>query len=273
MSELKNQAAQLMRQTLAHLSDGPYEAEEYLDDGSPLRVCITITGDQAAFDFTGCATTHVGNLNATPAVVRSVIAYVLRLLINQPIPLNEGMMEPITIILPENSILNPTFYNDPKLSPAVVGGNVETSQRLVDTLIKALGLSACSQGTMNNVLFGNDDFGYYETVAGGAGAGPRGAGGRERRSNARRRGSRGGRPAPAGARRAKFQKSSPPNPAGRRHPRPRPPRCGSPARWPRPARAPVPEADSHERSSPVTIERRPLSRSLPCSRDTLQSSS
>jgi 5-oxoprolinase (ATP-hydrolysing) len=96
---------------------------------------------------------------------------VLRLLIAEPLPLNEGLLRAVEIHVPEG-MLNPPFPDDPAEAPAVVGGNVETSQRLVDTLLKALRLAACSQGTMNNLLFGNDRFGFYETVCGGAGAGP-----------------------------------------------------------------------------------------------------
>jgi 5-oxoprolinase (ATP-hydrolysing) len=103
--------------------------------------------------------------------VTSVIIYVMRLLVKETLPLNEGLMHAITVDLPRG-ILNPPFHNDPTRAPAVVGGNVETSQRLVDCLIKALGLAACSQGTMNNVTLGTDRYSYYETVCGGAGAGP-----------------------------------------------------------------------------------------------------
>src|SRR5207247_7701642 len=150
---------------------GRYEAIEPPDDGSPLRVAITVAGDRASIDFTGSSGTHPGNLNATPAVVRSVVMYVLRLLLREPLPLNEGLMRAVSLALPPG-ILNPDFDRDPARAPAIVGGNIETSQRLVDTLLKALRLAACSQGTMNNVLFGNDRFGYYETIGGGCGAGP-----------------------------------------------------------------------------------------------------
>ena len=112
-----------------------------------------------------------GNLNATPAIVRSAVLYVMRLLVRESLPLNEGLMRAVEIHLPEG-LLNPPFPQDPARAPAVVGGNTEISQRVVDTLLRALGLAACSQGTMNNVLWGNDRFGYYETVCGGAGAGP-----------------------------------------------------------------------------------------------------
>ncbi|HEY5823772.1 MAG TPA: hydantoinase B/oxoprolinase family protein, partial [Cyclobacteriaceae bacterium] len=87
----------------------------------------------------------------------------------QPVPMNEGLMQNVKLVLPQG-LLNPDFSNEDKL-PAVVGGNTEVSQRLTDTLIKAFGLAACSQGTMNNFLFGNERFGYYETICGGTGAG------------------------------------------------------------------------------------------------------
>jgi len=103
--------------------------------------------------------------------VQSAVLYVLRLMLQEDLPLNEGLMRPIEIVLPSGTMLNPEFSGDAARDPAVVGGNVEVSQRLVDTLIKALQLQACSQGTMNNLLFGNERFGYYETIAGGSGAG------------------------------------------------------------------------------------------------------
>ncbi len=171
MRALQDLAARRMREALAAIPDGRYEAEERLDDGTPLRVSVTIRGGRAAFDFAGCGDVHPGNLNATPAVVRSVVIYVLRLLLRRPLPLNEGLLRPITIRVP-HGLLNPPFEGNPERAPAVVAGNVETSQRLVDTLLKALGVAACSQGTMNNVLFGHDRLGYYETIGGGCGAGP-----------------------------------------------------------------------------------------------------
>jgi 5-oxoprolinase (ATP-hydrolysing) len=144
-------------------------ATEYLDDGHQIRVTIHITEHQLNFDFKGSSALHPGNLNATPAIVRSAVLYVLRLLVDDNIPLNEGLMRSVKITLPE-CFLNPTFPSDPAKCPAVVGGNTETSQRLVDTLLKAFELSACSQGTMNNFVFGNDRFSYYETIGGGVGA-------------------------------------------------------------------------------------------------------
>lgn len=170
MTALRQQASTTMRQALADLGDRTFHARERLDDGTTIDVTITTTNGAATIDFTGTSPTHAGNLNATPAIVHSAVMYVLRLLVREPLPLNEGLLDPVRIILPEDTILNPRFNDDAAQCPAVVGGNTETSQRLVDTLIKALGIAACSQGTMNNVLFGNDTFGYYETICGGAGA-------------------------------------------------------------------------------------------------------
>ena len=170
MHKLKKYAAGRMRSTLKKLTDGKYHAEEEMDDGSKLVVSSTIKGESVSIDFTGTSGVHPGNLNANPSIVSSVVMYVLRLMVNEPLPLNDGLLEPVELIIPKG-MLNPEFPEDPADCPAVVGGNIETSQRLVDTLLKAFKLSACSYGTMNNVLFGNDSFGYYETVAGGTGAG------------------------------------------------------------------------------------------------------
>jgi 5-oxoprolinase (ATP-hydrolysing) len=170
MGALKRRAEHGIRAALRDIPDGVYEAEERLDDGSPLRVSIRVQGDGASVDFAGSADVHPGNLNATPAIVRSVVLYVLRLLVREPLPLNEGLMRAVDLHVPPG-LLNPPF-GDAATDPAVVGGNTEVSQRLTDTLLKALGLAACSQGTMNNVLWGAERFGYYETVCGGSGAGP-----------------------------------------------------------------------------------------------------
>ena len=171
MDALRAVAAQQVRDALSRLPDGVREGRQSLDDGTLLAATLTITGDRAVLDFTGSGAVHAGNLNATPAIVHSVVMYVMRLLVEVDLPLNEGLLEPIEIIVPEDSILDPPYHADPENCPAVVGGNVETSQRLVDTLIEALRLAGCSQGTMNNLSFGDETFGYYETVAGGSGAG------------------------------------------------------------------------------------------------------
>ena len=170
MRRLKEYASDRMRLTLTNLPNGEYSAREIMDDGSTLAVKCTVTDDSMSIDFSGTSAVNKGNLNANPSIVTSVVIYVLRLMIDGPLPLNDGLLEPVELILPE-CMLNPNFPDDPTECPAVVGGNIETSQRLTDTLLKAFGLSACSYGSMNNVLFGNDQFGYYETVGGGTGAG------------------------------------------------------------------------------------------------------
>lgn len=171
MRQLSAQSGEGLARALSKFADGVYQAEEFLDDGSPLRVRMELAKGRLRIDFGGTAPTHAGNLNATPGIVRSVVLYVLRTLVAEPLPLNEGLLENVEISIPRG-ILNPEFPADPASAPAVVGGNVETSQRLVDTLLKAFGVVAGSQGTMNNVLFGDERFGYYETVGGGCGAGP-----------------------------------------------------------------------------------------------------
>ncbi|MEM9528062.1 MAG: hydantoinase B/oxoprolinase family protein, partial [Bacteroidota bacterium] len=171
MQQIEHRTAYRMKDCLKQLDQASYKATEELDDGSLLQVQATIDPQHLlTLDFTGSAATHPNNLNATPAIVHSAVMYVLRLLLDEDLPLNEGLLQSVEIILPENSILNPRFSDDPAQCPAVVGGNTETSQRLVDTLLKAFRMVACSQGTMNNVLFGNEQFGYYETIGGGSGA-------------------------------------------------------------------------------------------------------
>jgi 5-oxoprolinase (ATP-hydrolysing) len=171
MRALTALAARRMSAALRRLPRGAARAREQLDDGSVLAACILVRSGRAVVDFAGSAGVHPGNLNATPSIVRSVVMYVLRLLLRESLPLNDGLLLPVRLRIPRG-ILDPGFPDDPARCPAIVGGNIETSQRLVDTLLKALRLCACSQGTMNNVLFGNDRFGYYETVGGGTGAGP-----------------------------------------------------------------------------------------------------
>lgn len=152
------------------------ECTERLDDGSEIHCRVQRNeGKGLSIDFSGTSSSHPGNLHATPAIIRSAILYVLRLWTQSPLPLNEGLLREVDIHLPR-CFLNPDFSDDPSHCPAVVGGNVETSQRVVDTLIRLLGFQAGSQGTMNNFLFGNDTFGYYETIGGGTGAGPEGDG-------------------------------------------------------------------------------------------------
>ena len=179
MNRLKTYSTQKTIERLKAFGKGIYEAEEYLDKEirsgfqsvNILKVKVQITDNDCVIDFSGSAKTHQGNLNANISIVNSVVVYVLRLLLDEKIPLNDGILKAVKLIIPENSILNPDFPNEPEKCPAVVGGNVELSQRLTDTLLKAFGIVACSQGTMNNFLFGNNKFGYYETICGGSGAG------------------------------------------------------------------------------------------------------
>lgn len=135
-----------------------------MDDGTPVVVTLTIGDGSLIVDFEGTGPASEGNLNAPRAVTTSAVLYVLRTLVGRGIPLNSGCLRPVTIRIPPGSLL------DPPEGAAVAAGNVETSQRVVDVLLGALGLSAASQGTMNNVAFGDATFGYYETLGGGAGA-------------------------------------------------------------------------------------------------------
>ncbi len=165
-------AAELkMRAAVARIADGVYRFTDRLDDGTAIRVAVTIQGDRAVIDFGGTDPVHSGNFNANRAIVTSAVLYCLRCLIDEDIPLNAGVLAPVEIKLPE-CFLNPRADVDPDQCPAMAAGNVETSQRIVDCLFGALGVAAASQGTMNNLLLGNERFGYYETICGGAGAGP-----------------------------------------------------------------------------------------------------
>lgn len=148
------------------------EAEDRMDDGTPicLRVTVDPTEGSAVFDFSGSGPEVYGNCNAPRAITLSALIYCLRCMVGHDIPLNQGCLAPLRVLLPEGSILSPSPQ------AAVVGGNVLTSQRIVDVVLRAFGACAASQGCMNNVTFGDASIGYYETVAGGAGAGPHWAG-------------------------------------------------------------------------------------------------
>jgi 5-oxoprolinase (ATP-hydrolysing) len=171
MGHIQAAAERKMRMALARLADGEYAFVDHLDDGSPIAVRITIQGDEATLDFVGTGPVLAGNLNANRAIVTAAVMYCLRSLIGEEIPLNQGVLAPVKIVVPE-CLLNPPEGRSPEASPAVVGGNVETSQRVVDVVLGALRLAAASQGTMNNLVFGDARFGYYETICGGAGATP-----------------------------------------------------------------------------------------------------
>jgi 5-oxoprolinase (ATP-hydrolysing) len=173
MHQLQRAAATKVAHELSRLPAGLHRFEDALDDGTAIVVSLDIEHDEAVparskmrIDFAGTGPASAGNLNAPRAVVHAAVIYVLRSLVAERIPLNGGCLDPIELSIPPGSIL------DPPVGSAVVGGNVETSQRVVDVLLGALGRAAASQGTMNNVTFGDEDFGYYETIGGGAGATP-----------------------------------------------------------------------------------------------------
>jgi len=166
MGALQRTAAAMVAREIGRLADGVHRFADQLDDGTPVCVALEVAGDRMRIDFTGTGAAVAGNLNAPRAVVQAAVLYVLRTLVAERIPLNGGCLEPVEITIPPGSLL------DPPRGTAVVGGNVETSQRVVDVLLGALGRAAASQGTMNNVTFGDESFGYYETIGGGAGAGP-----------------------------------------------------------------------------------------------------
>lgn len=170
MKAIQDRAEASLRRKLAGFKDGRYHAIQHLDDGTPLQVDAVIDGDSMTLQFGDGGGVHPNNFNATPGIVYSAVIYFLRVWLNEAMPLNEGLLRPVTIDLP-TGLLNPPFDSDPQKCPPVVAGNVETSQRLVDTLFLAFEVAACSQGTMNNLIFGNERVSFYETIAGGAGAG------------------------------------------------------------------------------------------------------
>jgi len=159
-------AEESVRRLLGRLDDGAFDYE--MDNGAHVRVKISIdkASRSAIFDFTGTSGQLADNFNAPYSIVRAASLYVVRTLIDDAIPMNDGCLRPIELIVPDGSMLNPKF------PAAVVAGNVETSQVVTDCLFAATGRLAPSQGTMNNFTFGNDRHQYYETIAGGSGAGP-----------------------------------------------------------------------------------------------------
>jgi 5-oxoprolinase (ATP-hydrolysing) len=167
MEHVKDNAEESVRRVIGALSDSSFVSE--MDDGSQVAVAITVDHDNrsAVIDFTGTSPTHPRNFNAPPAVAFAAVLYAFRCLVDDNIPLNAGCMKPLELILPAESMINPSY------PAAVIAGNVETSQIIVQTLFGALGTMAAAQGTMNNTFWGNDDYQYYETVCGGSGATPR----------------------------------------------------------------------------------------------------
>jgi 5-oxoprolinase (ATP-hydrolysing) len=167
MRAVQDNAESCVRAALRALGDRDARCELALDGGPRVVVGVRVdaaTG-RARIDFTGTSPAGAHNFNAPRAVAVAAVLYVLRTLVSRPIPLNEGCLRPVELVIPPGSLL------DPPAGAAVVAGNVETSQVVVDALYRALGLLAASQGTMNNLTFGNDALQYYETIAGGSGAG------------------------------------------------------------------------------------------------------
>jgi 5-oxoprolinase (ATP-hydrolysing) len=163
---VQHNAAECVRAAIDRLHDGSFTVE--LDGGERIAVAVTI--DRAArgatIDFAGTSAASATNFNAPSSIVRAAVLYVFRTLVRESIPLNAGCLEPLTILVPKKSLLNP------EPPAAVVAGNVETSQCITDALLAALDACAAAQGTMNNFTFGNARHQYYETLCGGAGAGP-----------------------------------------------------------------------------------------------------
>lgn len=165
MQYVLDHAENAVKSLINELEDGEFCYQT--DQATQVQVKVTTDkkSQQATIDFTGSSTQQNSNFNAPFAITRAATLYVLRTLVNQPIPLNDGFLRPIKLIVPENSLLNPSY------PAAVVAGNVETSQVVTDALYGALKVQAASQGTMNNLTFGDDNWQYYETICGGTGAG------------------------------------------------------------------------------------------------------
>ncbi len=166
MRHVQDNAEEAVRRVLDVLKDGRFEYE--MDSGAKIAVRISIdkSAREATIDFTGTSAQQATNFNAPSAVCKAAVLYVFRTLVDAEIPMNAGCLKPLRIVIPEGSMLAPRY------PAAVVAGNVETSQAITDTLYGALGVLAASQGTMNNFTFGNERYQYYETISGGAGAGP-----------------------------------------------------------------------------------------------------
>jgi N-methylhydantoinase B len=165
MQFVQDNAEESVRRAIDVLQDGNFCYE--IDNGAKIQVSVKINQENrsAKIDFTGTSPQLNSNFNAPKAVTQAAVLYVFRTLVNDNIPLNAGCLKPLEIIIPEGCMLNPIY------PAAVVAGNVETSQTIVDALYGALGVMAASQGTMNNFTFGNAKYQYYETICGGSGAG------------------------------------------------------------------------------------------------------
>ncbi|MFV0259721.1 MAG: hydantoinase B/oxoprolinase family protein [Acidimicrobiales bacterium] len=167
MGHVRANAEAAVRRLVGSLEDGAFT--QRTDDGHQVTVAITVDREtgSATIDFTGTSGVHPGNFNAPSAVCRAAVLYVFRSLVDDDIPLNAGCLVPLDIVIPRPSMISPVY------PAAVIAGNVETSQLIVDTLFGALGVMAAPQGTMNNFIWGNEHHQYYETICGGAGATPR----------------------------------------------------------------------------------------------------
>ncbi|KWB82640.1 hydantoinase B/oxoprolinase family protein [Burkholderia ubonensis] len=165
MRHVQDNAEEAVRRVIGALQDGSYRYA--LDNGAEIRVAIRVdrAARRAEIDFTGTSAQLDNNFNAPKAVCMAAVLYVFRTLVGDDIPLNAGCLKPLTVIVPARSMLNPEY------PAAVVSGNVETSSAITNALYGALGRVASSQGTMNNFTFGNAQYQYYETIAGGSGAG------------------------------------------------------------------------------------------------------
>jgi 5-oxoprolinase (ATP-hydrolysing) len=164
MQAIQDDAAAAVATALARLPAGVHAFADAMDDGTPIAATLHVESGRLRVDFTGTGAEDRGNLNAPRAVTVSALLYVLRLLAGRAMPLNSGCLRAVDLVIPPGTLLSPGPGR------AVAAGNVETSQRVVDVLLGALGLAAASQGTMNNLTFGDATFGYYETLGGGAGA-------------------------------------------------------------------------------------------------------
>jgi 5-oxoprolinase (ATP-hydrolysing) len=166
MGHVQRNAEECVRAVIDRLQDGAFTYP--MDIGAEIRVRVSVdrVARAATIDFTGSSPQHLGNYNAPQAVTRAVVLYVFRTLVGKAIPLNEGCLTPLTIIVPEGTLLNP------RAPAAVIAGNTEVSQSACNALYGALGVVAAAQGTMNNFIWGNEAFQNYETICGGTGAGP-----------------------------------------------------------------------------------------------------
>ena len=166
MTHVQDNAEESVRRVIEVLTDGEFEYP--MDDGNTIRVCISVdrTDRSATIDFTGTSPQNPGNYNAPEAVTHAAVLYVFRTLIGDDIPLNEGCFKPLNLVIPKPSMISPEY------PAAVMAGNVEVSQAVTNALYGALGVLAASQGTMNNIFYGNDQYQNYETICGGTGAGP-----------------------------------------------------------------------------------------------------